>query len=1121
MIRRCAYCMAAIGEEDQICPVCGKEADAEAPFHHLPVGTMLHGRYYIGAALGQGGFGITYAGYDTERNCKVAVKEYYPNGFVTRSSVDCTVLISGATEEDKTFFEKGKKRFLDEANILAGFSGLEGVVNVHNCFADNNTVYIVMAFIEGVTLKDYLRTVKKLPVVDTLNLLIPVMSTLQQIHQKGLIHRDISPDNIMLTQEGTQLKVRLIDFGAARDVTSNGGRSLSVILKPGFAPIEQYGSHGKQGAWTDVYALCATIYTCITGAAPDAAPDRAREDCLKKPSERGAQIDPRLERVLMKGLALNDADRYRSVEALLKALLSDEEPEEQREKPVKQPPADPEDGAPEGEAREDAVAGRDRSAAGKSGGGRKKAVVAAVAAGAAVLAVAVILLVRFHANRPAADGNGSGGQSAAADPSETQWNGDGARLEPSPTEEAEPVAPPDASAAQVGECGSGSGDRVYWSLSPDGTLTVSGSGRMKDYGEEAEELPPWAADRDGIKEIVVKTGVTGLGRYAFSRHAALTSVSLPEGLSALPAHLFDGCVSLASADLPESLIRIGDGAFLHCAGLKSVSLPEGLGGIGASAFEGCAALTGVTLPEAVCGIGASAFAGCSALSSIAFPGGVTRIEAGTMKGCAALTGVTLREGIREIGASAFEGCSSLPSVKIPDSLKRIEDGAFRDCAALKLISVPESAIFLGSETFSGTAWYNDAPDGVIRLGSIIYEYKGTVPESQRMNIGSDAKAIASGAFRNQTGIVEAILPNAVTVIGDGAFEGCAGLLRITLPEGVTELRPHTFDGCAGMKSVAFPSDLTEIGSFAFRGCTQLTDVSLPDSVAAIRSGAFENCTGLKEISLPDTAAEVAEDAFRNTAWLNGQADGPVILGSLLYAYRGALPGDGTVTIPEGVKAVGERAFLGRTELTEAVLPDTLSLIGAEAFSGCTGLRSLRLPAGVTVIGSGAFQGCAGLTAVVLPVGVAEVGSRAFEGCASLKDVSVPEGAAAWGEEVFGNTAWYNEQPEGFLLLGSMLYGYKGEMPAGQRLTVGKEVKTVAGYAFAGQDGLVEAVIPEGVALLGGSAFAGCAQLQSLSLPESLTVIGQDLAPAGVIVFGKAGSYAQTWADENNRPFIAR
>ena len=660
MLKRCAYCMAAIREDEQVCPICGKEVDAEAPFHHLPVGTLLKDRYYIGAALGQGGFGITYAGYDTIEDRKVAVKEYYPNGFVTRSSTDSTVIVSGASEDDKAFFKKGKQRFLNEAHILSGFSGLEGVVDVHDCFEENNTVYIVMAFIEGVTLKQYLRSVEKIPTIDALNLMMPVMTTLEKIHQKGLIHRDISPDNIMLTQTENQLKVCLIDFGAARYVTLDNGRSLSVVLKHGFAPIEQYGSHGKQGPWTDVYALCATIYTCITGTVPDAAPDRVRSDNLKKPSEAGADIDAHTERVLMKGLARNDADRYRSIEAFLNALLSTEEPEQQD-------PSDTDLTMPAQEEKEDNGGGGTDDGYGSR---RMKRVGALAAAATVVVIIAAVLLWHTLSNR----------MTTGADNTPSAKSG-----EQETTEEA----------MVAGECGRDADDSVIWSLSRSGTLTVSGSGRMKDCGEEGEELPPWSDHIADIKAVVVEKGVTELGDNAFRRHTALTSVSLPDSL--------------------------------------------------------------------------------------------TRISAGAFAGCAALTDVTMAEGIREIGASAFEGCSSLPSVRLPNSIDSIEDAAFMDCAALKDISVAGNAVLLGDKTFDNTAWYNAKPEGVILLGSVIYGYKGTIPENQQMNIHDDVKAIAAYAFRGQTGLVDIIFPDTVTVIGDGAFEGCAGLRRVSIPESATKL----------------------------------------------------------------------------------------------------------------------------------------------------------------------------------------------------------------------------------------------------------------------------------------------------------------------------------------------
>ena len=217
MQRYCCHCLAPVNETDRLCPACGKPIDADSPLHHLSPGTVLKERYYIGKALGQGGFGITYGGVDTLLGRKIAVKEYYPNGFVNRYAPNSSTVLSSSEGPEKDFFEKGKQRFLMEANILAGFAGNKGVVEVLDFFEENNTAYIVMEFIDGVPLSRYLSEHGKLSAKETLDLIIPVMRSLQQIHAQGLIHRDISPDNIMLTKDENGLSVKLIDFGAARE----------------------------------------------------------------------------------------------------------------------------------------------------------------------------------------------------------------------------------------------------------------------------------------------------------------------------------------------------------------------------------------------------------------------------------------------------------------------------------------------------------------------------------------------------------------------------------------------------------------------------------------------------------------------------------------------------------------------------------------------------------------------------------------------------------------------------------------------------------------------------------------------------------------------------------------
>lgn len=311
----CSKCMEPIGEGELRCPCCGYAAGAEVPPHHLMPGTVLDRKFLVGTALGEGGFGITYIGRDLLLDMKVAIKEYYPSGYVNRS---CTVSasVNCSSGEKGDFFETGKARFLREAQILARFSGSAGIVDVRDFFEENNTAYIVMEYLDGQTLKDYLRERGTLKPGETIGLLMPVMESLRRIHNEGLIHRDISPDNIMLS--GGQVK--LLDFGAARNVYALGNKSLSVMLKPGYAPEEQYRSKGNQGPWTDVYALCATMYKCITGITPDDAAQRVFKDELKAPSELGITIAPSVEAALMKGLRVLQKDRLQSIDELLDGL---------------------------------------------------------------------------------------------------------------------------------------------------------------------------------------------------------------------------------------------------------------------------------------------------------------------------------------------------------------------------------------------------------------------------------------------------------------------------------------------------------------------------------------------------------------------------------------------------------------------------------------------------------------------------------------------------------------------------------------------------------------------------------------------------------------------------------
>ena len=308
----------------------------EENLHCLRKGTRLIGRYTIEKVLGQGGFGITYLGIDELHEKKVAIKEFFPQGIVTRNiEYEDAVTVTFVGEKDN--YNKGKEKFLKEARIMARFSKDEGIVKAQDFFEINNTAYIVMEYLEGITLKQYLRENERIEPEELLELFVPLIESLDEIHSQGLIHRDISPDNIMVLPDG---RIKLMDFGAARDYTEFGEKSLSIVLKPGYAPPEQYQTHGVQGPWTDIYALCATMYKCITGENPPDAIERVMDDHLKKISAFGIPVLPQIEEAIIKGMSVAAKDRYQNVGDFCEDLYggyeenSEPEAEESQAEPV-------------------------------------------------------------------------------------------------------------------------------------------------------------------------------------------------------------------------------------------------------------------------------------------------------------------------------------------------------------------------------------------------------------------------------------------------------------------------------------------------------------------------------------------------------------------------------------------------------------------------------------------------------------------------------------------------------------------------------------------------------------------------------------------------------------------
>ena len=319
--KQCLGCM-EVKQEYPVCEHCGYDERRQNAPHQLQAGTVLQGRYLVGRALGQGGFGITYLGWNQYLETRVAIKEYYPAAFVDRNATHNTAVVC-KTERTEELFQDNRLRFLREAKTLAKLQYVPQIVSVFDFFEANNTAYIVMEYLQGEDLRAYVkRRGGRLTPEETFRILRPVMAALEKVHEAGMVHRDISPDNIMLQYDGS---VKLMDFGAVRLVNNPGvdkelTQATQAIVKHGFAPMEQYSERGSIGPWTDEYALCATMYYCMTGRVPENVHDRVQENINPDWDSIGGLTEHQ-KQALDKGMAIRAKDRHTNIRQLMDALF--------------------------------------------------------------------------------------------------------------------------------------------------------------------------------------------------------------------------------------------------------------------------------------------------------------------------------------------------------------------------------------------------------------------------------------------------------------------------------------------------------------------------------------------------------------------------------------------------------------------------------------------------------------------------------------------------------------------------------------------------------------------------------------------------------------------------------
>ena len=600
--------------------------------------------------------------------------------------------------------------------------------------------------------------------------------------------------------------------------------------------------------------------------------------------------------------------------------------------------------------------------------------------------------------------------------------------------------------------------------------------------------------------------------------------------------------------IPDTVKAIGDNAFKNNDMIRNIYIPDSVTSIGENAFYDCDQLTSVFIPDSVTSVGSSCFYSCNNLTYAKFPQNMNVVSTYIFYECKKLETVVFGMNVTEIGSYAFYNCSQLKA-DLPGNIVKIGGSTFRNCKSLTEITIPKSLTDCGIDNFSDCSNLKTIKfeKGITTIPAyLFYGSNSWFDGLEEIDIPETVTTIGSYAFENCKNLITVTGMKNVTKIGDYVFYNCSNLVNIKLPENLTGIGAYAFYNCSQLK-VDLPGNIVKIGGSTFRNCKSLTEITIPKSLTDCGSDIFSDCSnlktikfekgittipaylfcgsnswfdGLEEIDIPETVTTIGSPAFencKNLTTVTGMKNVTKIGDYVFYNCSNLV----NIKLPENLTEIGSYAFRGCSQLKSISIPDTLKRWGTDIFSGCSGLATVEIPDDFTNIPSDTFMNCSSLKEIKLPASLKTIDSYAFKG-SGLTEIIIPDGVTSIGSNAFQNcTSLASVQiPNSVTSLGTYIFDGCSSLTD---VTLGKGLTSIPSYMFSNCESLKNIKIPYNVATIGSYAFLNDTAFTEITIPRKTTDINSNAFsyPGKLNIYGISGTYAETFANENNIKFTNR